>query len=431
MIDDELTGLHNRRSFLSLLRQQVGFSNERQSLLALVVVDLDGFARLNAAHGYEFGDQALKYVAQHLKSIARSQDYVGRIGDNRFALLLTRIMNQGHAELAVQQVFRHLEVPFQGAQGTVRLVATVGAALCPSHASHPEYLLRQAEKSLEMARAAGARWLFPPEGEQEHQGFSEFWDLEIELDGAIERGELLLAYQPKLRTEDMTTVGAEALMAWPHRARGMVSPDQFIPIAEKTGQIRPMTMWALNTAMRHAAAWKHPLPLSVAVNVPADMVARDDLPDLVENALQLWGARDIELVLEITERSLVSDPKQSFEVLSRIRDLGVKISIDDFGTGYSCLAYFKDIPADELKIDRSFVRGMVTDTASADIATLIIDLAHRFGLSVVAEGVEDLETFRLLRQRNCDVVQGHFFARAMRAEAFASWLQGRTAAVAT
>src|SRR5690349_9101527 len=209
MIEDELTGLHNRRSFLSLLRQQVGFSNERQSLLALVGVDLDGFARLNAAHGYEFGDQALKYVAQHLASIARAQDYVGRIGDNRFALLLTRIMNQGHAELAVQQVFRHLEVPFQGAQGTVRLVATIGAALCPVHATHPEYLLRQAEKSLELARAAGARWMFPPANEQDQQGFSEFWDLEIELDGAIERGELLLSYQPKLRTSDMRPVGAE------------------------------------------------------------------------------------------------------------------------------------------------------------------------------------------------------------------------------
>ena len=427
--DDELTGLHNRRSFLSLLRQQVGFSNDRQTLLALLVVDLDGFARLNAAHGYEFGDQALRYVAQHLKSVAREQDYVGRIGDNRFALLLTRIMNQGHAELAVQQIFRHLEVPFRGAQGTVRLVATAGAALCPVHATHPEYLMRQAEKSLEMARAAGARWMFPPETDQD-QGFSEFWDLEIELDGAIERGELLLGYQPKLRTSDMQTVGAEALMVWPHRTRGVVPAEQFIPIAEKTGQIKQMTMWALNTAMRQAAAWKQPGPFSVAVNVPADMVSRDDLPDIVENALQLWGTPGVELVLEITERSLVADPRQSFDILSRIRELGVKISIDDFGTGYSCLAYFKDIPADELKIDRSFVRGMVTDTASADIASLIIDLAHRFKLSVVAEGVEDLETFKLLRQRECDVVQGHFFARAMRADAFVGWLQARAAATA-
>jgi diguanylate cyclase (GGDEF)-like protein len=427
--EDELTGLLHRRGFLSALRQQVAFANDRQTLLALIVLDIDGFARLNAAHGYEFGDQALKYVAQHLRGIARAQDYVGRIGDNRFALLLTRIMNQGHAELAVQQMFRHLEVPFQGTQGTVRLVATAGAALCPLHASHPEYLLRQAEKSLELAREAGMRWLFPPDTDKD-QGFSEFWDLEIELDGAIERGELLLGYQPKLRVDTLRPVGAEALMSWPHRVRGMVSPNQFIPIAEKTGQIRAMTMWALNSALRHAATWRYPERLSVAVNVPAEMVGRDDLPDLVENALQLWGTPDVQLVLEITERSLVADPTRSFGILSRIRDLGVKVSIDDFGTGYSCLAYFKDIPADELKIDRSFVKEMVGDTASADIATLIIDLAHRFGLTVVAEGVEDAATFELLRERHCDVVQGHFFSKTMRLDAFTKWLVAAAALAA-
>jgi diguanylate cyclase (GGDEF)-like protein len=424
-LDDETTGLQNRRSFLSSLRQQVNFSNESRAPLALLVVDIDGFARLNAAHGYEFGDQALKYVAQHLRAIARPQDYVGRIGDNRFGLVLTRVMNQGHAELAVQQVFRHLEVPFQGPQGTVRLNATVGAALCPQHASHPEFLLRQAEKSLELAREGELRWLFPPEAEQDQQ-FSEFWDLEIELDGAIQRGELLLGFQPKLRMSDLHPLGAEALMSWPHRSRGTVSPDQFIPIAERTGQIRPMTVWALNTALRHAGTWRYPAPLTVAVNVPADMVGREDLPDIVENALRLWGSPGIELVLEITERSLVADPKRSFAILSRVRDLGVKISIDDFGTGYSCLAYFKDIPADELKIDRSFVQAMATDPASADIAALIIDLAHRFGLSVVAEGVEDQATFDLLRQRNCDAVQGHLFAKTMRLDGFTQWLhQGR------
>src|SRR3546814_819264 len=250
-IEDELTGLHNRRSFLSLLRRHIGFANDRQTLVALVVVDIDGFARLNAAHGYAFGDQALRHVAVQLRSVAREQDYIGRIGDNRFALLLTRIMNQGHAELAVQKLFRQLEVPFEAGQGKVRLAVTAGAALSPQHASQAEFLLRQAEKSLELARAAGLRWLFPPEVDNE-QRFSEFWDLEIELDGAIQRGDLLLAYQPKLRMDDLRPVGAEALMRWPHPTRGLVPNEQFIRIAEQTVQIRAMTMWALNTAMRHA-----------------------------------------------------------------------------------------------------------------------------------------------------------------------------------
>ena len=209
--------------------------------------------------------------------------------------------------------------------------------------------------------APGSAGCSPADSEDDRR-FSEFWDLEIELDGAIQRGEMFLAYQPKLRMADLQPVGAEALMRWQHRTRGLVSPEQFIPIAEQTGQIKGMTIWALNSALRHASEWKHPHgQLNVAVNVPAELVGQDDLPDLVENALKLWAAPDVQLVLEITERSLVMDPRHSFRILSRIRDLGVKISIDDFGTGYSCLAYFKDIPADELKIDKSFVPGMLTD----------------------------------------------------------------------
>ncbi|MFC5571172.1 putative bifunctional diguanylate cyclase/phosphodiesterase [Lysobacter yangpyeongensis] len=423
IIEDELTGLHNRRSFLALLRRHVGLANERKSNLALIVADIDGFARLNATHGYDFGDRALQHVATQLREMIRAQDYAARIGDNRFALILPGLMNAGHAELAVQKFFRRLDLPFDGGAGRVRMTATVGVALCPHHATQPEFLLSQAEKALDLARGTGQRWLFPPDASDD-RGLSEFWDLEIELGGAVQRGETFLVYQPKLRLPDLVTVGAEALMRWQHRSRGLVSPAQFIPIAEQTGQIKTMTIWALNSALRHAGEWKHPhVPFGVAVNVPADLVGQDDLPDLVENALSLWSTPDVQLVLEITERSLVMDPRHSFRILSRIRDMGVKISIDDFGTGYSCLAYFKDIPADELKIDKSFVSGLLIDATCADITSLIIDLAHRFGLHVVAEGVEDEETLEALRQRNCDVVQGHLFAKAMALDDFAQWLR--------
>ena len=205
-------------------------------------------------------------------------------------------------------------------------------------------------------------------------------------------------YQPKLRTSDLRPVGAEALMRWTSPTRGNVPPDVFIPVAEQTGQIKKLTIWALNTALRQSARWKHPWgPLSLAVNVPPELVAQHDLPNLVENALELWGHDDHRLVLEITERSLM-DSQHSFAILSSIRDMGVKVSIDDFGTGYSCLAYFKDIPVDELKVDRSFVSGLLTEPASAHVSTLIIDLAHRFGLSVAAEGVEDVDTLQVLRR---------------------------------
>jgi len=419
-IEDSLTGLRNRRSFMGLLRQHVGLSNDRQTKLGLVVVDITGFSRINWTHGFHKGDLALLHVTEVLNQVARKQDYVARLGDNRFGLILTRVMNKGHVELAMQKLFRLLGEPLGSDTTKFKVNASAGVAMCPMHASQADHLLRQAEQALESARAAGTNCMFAPDHEKD-SGLSAFWDLEIELIGALDRDEISMQYQPKVRAMDRVPVGAEALMRWNHRTRGVVTPDLFIPIAEQTGQILTMTVWALNTALRHASEWG-PGPLSVAVNIPAQMIARHDLPDLVENALQLWGRKDIQLVLEITERSLVADHKHSFAILSRIRAMGVKVSIDDFGTGYSCLAYFKEIPADELKIDRSFIHQLLEDTASADITSLIIDLAHRFGLSVVAEGVENEATFEALRQMGCDVVQGYHFSPAMRSGEFARWV---------
>jgi EAL domain-containing protein (putative c-di-GMP-specific phosphodiesterase class I) len=211
-------------------------------------------------------------------------------------------------------------------------------------------------------------------------------------------------------------------MRWNSSSRGLVSPDVFIPLAERTGQIRKLTIWALNTALRQANEWRYDGGrLSVSVNLPGALATQRELPDLVENALRLWGNEKTQLVLEITERSLM-DREQGFDALRQIRALGVKIAIDDFGTGYSCLAYFKDIPADELKIDKSFVAEMLTDQASADITSLIIDLAHRFKLSVSAEGVEDEATLAALKTIGCDVAQGYLFAKPMTCDAFQKWL---------
>jgi EAL domain-containing protein (putative c-di-GMP-specific phosphodiesterase class I) len=196
----------------------------------------------------------------------------------------------------------------------------------------------------------------------------------------------------------------------------------FIPVAEQTGQIRALTIWALNTALRQAGDWKHAWgELSLAVNVPPELVAQPDLPELVQNAIRLWGSDHIRLVLEITERSLM-DSRNAFAILSRIRDMGVRVSIDDFGTGYSCLAYFKNLPVDELKVDRSFVAGMLIDPASTHISTLIIELAHRFGMTVVAEGVEDEATLRTLRRNGCDRVQGYLFKGPVPADELERWL---------
>jgi len=428
MGEDALTGLQDRRAFQLALRRIVSTANEKQDSIALMVVDVDGFAAVNGIHGYEFGDRALRYLADQLGQVARKQDFIARIGDDRFAIILPRIMNPGHAELAVQKLLRLLDTPFQSGEARVKLAVTVGVAMCPLHATHPEYLTRLAERALHSARVAGRRFEFPAETGKD-DSLSELWDLEMDLSGAVQRGEMKLLYQPKVRCSDGRPVGAEALMRWQHRNRGLISPDVFIPIAERTGQIKPLTIWAMNTALRQAAEWTHPFgDLSVAVNVPADLVSQPDLPDLVENALKLWGKEHVQLTLEITERSLVAAPEQSFRLLSKIRGMGVKVSIDDFGTGYSCLAYFRNIPADELKIDKSFVTSLLTDNAAAEICSVIIDLAHRFRLSVVGEGVEEEAVAKALLQRGCDIAQGHLYGKAMAPDAFQAWLDAQPGA---
>ena len=419
---DELTQLHNRRSFLSLLRRHLGNANDRHNLLALIVIDIDSFGQINSSSGYAFGDQVLRHLAAQLEAVARTEDYAARIGDNRFALVLPRILNHGHAELAVQKLFRLLEVPFDS-DGTQHLIPiTVGAALCPTHATHSEYLLRKAELALATARSEGRRYLFAPDSPQAHT-LSDLWDLELALAGALERGEMSMHYQPLLRSSDLRVIGAEALMRWESRSHGIVPPDVFIPIAERTGQIKKLTLWSLNTVLRQAAEWRHAWgPLSVAVNLSSDLASQRDLPELVENALHLWASDDVRLVLEITERSLMNR-EHALAILGRIRELGVRISIDDFGTGYSCLAYFKNIPADELKIDKSFVGSLLTDTASAAITNLIIEIAHRFGLTVVGEGVEDAASFELLKAAGCDAAQGFLFCKPIPSAQFQAWLR--------
>lgn len=418
---DALTGLCNRQDFLALLHEQVQQANESQTQLALAIIDINRFAQINATNSYAAGDAVLHHLAAKLRTVCRQRDYVARIGDNRFALLLPGILNRGHAELALQKLNRRLDEPFHSGDSRIDIRITAGVALCPEHATHAEYLLRKAEIALAQARDDGTSERFASDVSQGLE-LSDSWELEMQIDGAIQRGELQMHYQPQLRTSDLRVVGAEALMRWDRGDLGIVAPDVFIPVAERHGQIKQITIWALNTVLRQASEWSSDgHPFSVSVNLPGELASHRDLPELVENALRLWGQPHIQLVLEITERSLM-DRHSSFSILQQVRALGVEISIDDFGTGYSCLAYFRNIPADELKIDKSFVTGLPADSGSADITQLIIDLAHRFGLRVVAEGVESAPALHLLKTRGCEIAQGFLLGRPMPPEAFRNWL---------
>ncbi|HEY2346755.1 MAG TPA: bifunctional diguanylate cyclase/phosphodiesterase [Xanthomonadaceae bacterium] len=419
---DELTDLPNRRTFVELLEGHIHECAGNNASLGLLVVDIDRFTQINVTFGYPFGDLLLRHLAAQLGAVARPQDRVARIGDNRFALILPRLFNRGHGELAAQKALRLLEAPFEHDGVRLRLAVTIGAALCPQHAAHAEQLLGKAELALAMARQEDRRYRFAPDSAGAGT-LSDQWDLELELSNAIDRGELSMHYQPQVRIADRRVVGVEALMRWNSHSRGTVPPDVFIPLAERTGHIRKLTLWAMQTVLRQASQWRHDWgPLTASVNMPSELVAHSDLPDLLQNALQLFGSDAVRPMIEITERSLMGGDR-ALDQLQRIRELGVRISIDDFGTGYSCLAYFHKIPATELKIDKSFVSRLLIDTASADITTLIIDLAHKFGLDVVAEGAEDQATLDKLSAGGCDIVQGYVFARPMPADECEKWLQ--------
>ncbi len=421
-MEDPLTGLYDRKSLFSLIRRQIELATQQSSRLGLLVIDINDFGKLNNIYGYATGDRLLQKVAGILGEIRRPFDYAARIGDDRFALVLPNLLNPGHAELAAHKLHRLLEVPFAIDAGPIRVSVTVGIAVCPDHATTTDNLLKKAELALYVAtRSQQPTYL---SAESAIRDVATLWDLELELDNAFRGNEFELHYQPKISLTTGKPIGAEALIRWNSPKRKMVFPDQFIPIVEEAGFMKQLTTWVINSGLRQSIDWTDKWgPLSVSVNVPPEIVLQPDFVDTLTNAIGLWKGTGEQLVIEITEQTLASDPDRVFQVLRNIRDLGVKVSIDDFGTGYSSLGYFKRFPASELKIDKSFVAGLLHDQTDADIVHLIIDLAHRFEMEVVAEGVEDLETLKTLARQRCDIAQGYLISKPLPHLVFLEWLE--------
>jgi EAL domain-containing protein (putative c-di-GMP-specific phosphodiesterase class I) len=326
-----------------------------------------------------------------------------------------------HRQLAAFKLQRLLDIPVKLDHDEVRCRVHIGIALCPDHATGPDVLLGEAEKALAQARDSEHRvCIAEPHAEDE---ISANWDIELELKDSIKRSELRVYFQPKISLATYEPIGAEALVRWESPSRGLLSPNIFIPVAESIGFIKPLTEWMLNSALRLSGQWTRQWgELEVSVNIPTRILEQADFSDIVLSARELWKTDNIILYLEVLEQSFVGDVDTTFSKLKALRQEGIKVSIDDFGTGYSSLAYFRDIPADQLKIDRSFVSGLLNDKGNESIVDLIINLAHHFDLSVVAEGVEDTETLGALEAMQCDSVQGYVFAKPMPAEAFQEWL---------
>jgi len=421
-LHDALTDLPNRTLFHDRVGQALAVARRDHLPVAIMIMDLDRFKEVNDTLGHASGDDLLEQAGDRLRGALRESDTVARLGGDEFGVLLPRVVDSAAAVTVARKLRKALEEPFTIHGLALQIEASVGIALYPDHGDDVHSLLQRADVAMYVAK--------------EHPGGCEVYARErddyspdrltllTELRRAIDRGELVLHYQPKADLRTGRVHGVEALVRWSHHVRGIVPPDEFIPLAQKTGVIVPLTFFVLNEALRQCRSWKlEGLDLCVGVNLSARNLLDVHLPDTVGELLAKWEVSTSLLELEITESTILADPIRAMHVLSRLSDMGVRLAIDDFGTGYSSLAYLKRLPVDELKIDKSFVQGMDEDENDAVIVRLTIDLGRNLGLRVVAEGVETAEAWRRLVALGCDIAQGYYLSRPVPAAELATWLR--------
>jgi len=418
---DSLTHLPNRILFHDRLQQAVSAAKSEHRPLAVLIMGLDRFREVNDTLGHQNGDLLLQQVGQRLAMALREDDLVARLGGDEFAVLLPRLIDAESVTRVVQRLQVVLQAPFMVENFPLDVHASIGIALFPEHGADADKLLRHADVAMHLAKQAGSLTYYAPEFDPYNP---RRLTLLSELRQAIEADQLVLHYQPKLCLKTGLMYGVEALVRWPHAEHGLIPPDQFIPLAEKTNLIQSLTWWVLNTALRQCRAWQEAgLQLKVAVNLSAALLQDEALPAHVAELLESNGVNPAQLTLEITESALMADIKQATNNLERLHQMGVKISIDDYGTGYSSLAYLCQLPVSEIKIDKSFVLGFMTQPTNTAIVRSTIDLGHSLALQVVAEGVEDQQTWLGLAALGCDMAQGYHMARPMPAEKLLAWLK--------
>ncbi len=419
-LHDPLTGLPNR----ALFARQLAEALQPAALVGVLLLDLDRFKEVNDTLGHHNGDLLLAQVGSRLRDALRTGDLVARLGGDEFAVLLPDIGGEQAAVQVARGIVALLEQPFAIGDISVDVGASIGIAIAPDHGTDAGNLLRRADVAMYTAKSGqSAVEVY----RADHDGYSaERLSLVSDLRHALHHGGLAVHYQPQVDLGDGTVHGAEALVRWDHPTRGRLQPDDFIAVAEHTGLVRPLTHVVLDAALAECRRWwdaGH--TLRVSVNVSARALIEPTLPDDVAASLARHLLPPTALCVEVTESSIMADPKRAVEVLERMQATGVTIAVDDFGTGYSSLAYLKGLPVRELKIDKSFVLAMRDEATDTAIVQTIVDLARNLGLDVCAEGVEDGEVARLLREKGCGLAQGYHYARALPADDFLAWLEAR------
>ncbi len=433
---DNVTGLPNRTFYKELLARAIAYAKRNNQILATLFIDLDSFKQVNDILGHDIGDQLLKTVGERLtKSLRKSDevaridseqtlDTVSRLGGDEFIVLLRGIAKIEDAAVVAKRILKDISEPLELGGHEVSTTASIGISIYPTDGEDVKSLMKSADLAMYHAK---------DKGKNNYQFYSKTMNvtvlkrlvMENDLRKAIERNEFMLYYQPKVAVKNQKIVGAEALLRWKHPESGIVSPMDFIPVAEETGLILPIGEWVIRTACSQNKEWQKSgfEPMSIAVNLSNRQFEQPNLLDMIVRILKDIDMATKYVELEITESTLMKSPDTAISILNELKDIGITISIDDFGTGYSSLEYLKRIPLNALKVAYPFIKNILTSADDAAITKTIITLAHSMNLNVIAEGVETEQQLKFLQELGCDEVQGYLFSRPLPADEFTKLLE--------
>ncbi len=420
---DQLTDLPNRALFTDRIALAVSTVEHHGGGAAVVLIDLDRFREINDTLGHHNGDLLLARIAERLEAEVTDADTVARLGGDEFGLVLPGVAHRDQIDVALERIRATIETEIELDGLPLNLEASFGVVFIPNDGRDPDLLMQHADVAMYVAKRTHSG-IVCYDSAQDHYN-AERLALVAELRRALDRGELLLHYQPQVHQPSGTVTTLEALVRWQHPTRGLLPPDEFVPIAEQTGLIDDLTRWVLDAALGRLREWRLTRPdLVVAVNISARSLQHPEFPHLVLEALARNGATADWLLLEITETALVTDAEYAAKVLGELSDAGLRLSLDDFGQGYTSLSQLSRLPVTELKIDKGFVLNMLQNRSDAAIVRSVVELGHNLGLDVVAEGVETAEALDVLITLGCDITQGYYFSRPMPADQVAGWLAG-------
>jgi diguanylate cyclase (GGDEF)-like protein len=423
-LHDSLTGMPNRMFFHQRLLDEIENARAANGKMAVILMDLDHFKEINDTLGHHFGDMLLQEIGPRLSGVLRDNDLMARLGGDEFGIVLPDLPNEEVALRVADRVLEELEQPVSVEGLALDVAGSLGIALFPMQAEDAETLLRRADVAMYVAKENGGGYEVYQDSFDRHN--PQRLTLIGQVRPALETGEFVMYYQPKVRLMDGRVAGAEALIRWEHPTLGLVPPDEFIPLVEKTVLLRPLTHYVAESVLKQWREWASMgIRLPIAINVSPRSLLDADFPDSIQSLLREYDVPPAFLRIELTEGFLMGDSGRSIAVLDALSNVGVGLSIDDFGTGYSSLSYLKRLPIEEIKIDRAFVMQMHVDANDFMIVRATVDLGRNLGLRVVAEGVEDLATFDRLADFGCDEAQGYYISKPISAIEFTRWLSVR------